>query len=178
MKLPLMFLLLAFPAFAQNGPGSSFVPASCGPNEIHFSVKADRSQHSIGQPEPGKALVYVIEEFQNVSGGFIRPTVRVGLDGRWVGANRGSSYLFFSVAPGEHHLCANWQSSSEEISSQYSLTNFTAESGNVYFFKVEPRVESIHDRGDAWSKDLAPVNPDQAKYLIAISPLSVSYLQK
>jgi hypothetical protein len=27
------------------------------------------------------------------------------LDGSWIGANYGTSYLFFSVAPGEHRLC-------------------------------------------------------------------------
>ncbi len=154
------------------------MPGSCGPGEIQFTVKTDHTQHSVGKPEPGKALVYVIEEFQISAKTFVTPTVRVGVDGAWVGANRGASYLSFSVDPGEHHLCASWQSSVRYLSNQYSLTNFSAESGKVYFFRVEPRLESYHDTGDAWSKDLAPVNSDQAEYLIATSPLSVPEQKK
>ena len=178
VKLLLLFLLTASTAFAQSGPSASYVPEACGPTQIQFSVKTDNSQHSVSNPEPGKALVYVIEEFQNTSRGILRPTVRVGLDGVWVGANRGASYLFFSVAPGEHHLCASWQSSDREIATQYSLTNFTAETGKVYFFKVEPREESLGNDGNAWSKDLAPVNPDEGQYLIAVYPRSVSQPKK
>jgi hypothetical protein len=89
-----------------------------------------------------------------------------------------SFVFFFSVDPGEHHLCANWQSSSSQISKQFSLTSFTAESGKVYFFKVAPRVESYHDLGNAWRKDLAPVDADEANYLIGISSLGVSHSHK
>jgi hypothetical protein len=172
MKVALIFLLLASGAVAQNLPAAPTVPPSCGSIQVSFDVKPDRHPHSLGQPDPGKALVYVFEEFQEASGGFMTPTIRLGLDGDWAGATRGSSFLFFSVAPGEHHLCANWQSSYSEISNQYSLTSFSAESGKVYFFRVAPRVESFHDRGNAWSKDLALVDRDEANYLIGISSLS------
>ncbi len=173
MRLLLTFLLLASSAFAQNGIASATVPVSCGPIKVQFDVKPDRSQHSLGQPEPGKALVYVFEEFQAPAGRTVTPTVRVGLNGAWVGANRGASYLSFSVEPGEHHLCANWQSRVYSIKSQYSLSSFKAESGKVYFFRVAPRVESFQDGGDAWRKDLAPVDRDEANYLIGISSLSL-----
>jgi hypothetical protein len=173
MKLAFMFLLMSTPAFAQNGS----VPASCGPADVHFSVKPDRTQRSLAQPEPGKALVYVFEEFQEQRG-FVTPTIRVGQDGAWVGANQGSSYLSFAVEPGEHHLCANWQSSLSSLSSQYSLASFTAESGKIYCFKVTPRLEAFRDGGGAWSKDLAPVNADEAKYLINISTFSQSHPRK
>ncbi|HWN74768.1 MAG TPA: hypothetical protein VNO13_03430 [Candidatus Udaeobacter sp.] len=174
MRLFTLFLLLAPSVFSQIRPA----PASCGPPEIKFDVKPDKSPHAIAQPEPGKALVYIFEEFEDTQGGFIIPTIRVGLNGAWVGATRGASFLSFSVAPGEHHLCANWQSSASQISSQYSLTSFTAESGKVYFFKIAPRVESYHDSGNAWRKDLAPVDHDEANYLIGISSLSASHPHK
>ena len=61
------------------------------------------------------------------------------------------------------------------ISSQYSLTTFFAQSGKVYFFEIEPRVEAARSGGGAWRKDLAPVNSDKAEYLIAQSSLSVSH---
>lgn len=88
-------------------------PRSCGPAGVQFSVKADYGQHTVGRPEPGKALAYVLERFQDLPANAITPTVRVGLNGAWVGANRGLPYLVFSVDPGEHHLCASWQSPSE-----------------------------------------------------------------
>jgi hypothetical protein len=136
-------------------------------------VKPDKSRHALAQPEPGKALVYVFEEFPDSRNGFITPTIRVGLNGTWVGATRGASFLSFSVAPGEQHLCANWQSISSQIMKQYSLTSFNAESGKVYFFKVAPRLEASQDGGIAWSKDLAMVDSDEANYLIGISAFSV-----
>jgi hypothetical protein len=176
MRLLLLLLFLASSAFAQKGPASP--PASCGPANTQFSVKLDRSQHSLGQPAPGKALVYVLEEFQTGHEGFVTPTIRVGLDGAWIGATRGQSYLFFSVDPGEHHLCANWQSSVSSIASQYSLTSFTGESGKLYFFKVAPRLESFQNGGNAWQKDLAPVERDEANYLLGISSLSIFSLHK
>ena len=37
-------------------------------------------------------------------------TTKVALDGAWIGANHSNSYLAFAVAPGERHLCVNWQS--------------------------------------------------------------------
>jgi len=58
------------------------------------------------------------------------------------------------------------------------LRSFTAESGKVYFFKIAPRVESYQDSGNAWRKDLAPVDYDEANYLIGISSLAVSNSHK
>jgi hypothetical protein len=175
MRFTILLLLLATSAFVQNHSASPAVPASCGSVDVQFDVKHDSSKHSLAQPEPGKALVYVFEEFSESQTGFITPTIRLGLNGAWIGATRGSSYLSFSVAPGEHHLCANGQSSYSDISNQFSLASFAAEGGKVYFFKVAPRLEVFHDRGNAWSKDLAPVDADEANYLIGVSFFSVSH---
>jgi len=178
MKGAVALAFAASSVFAHGHSASKPPVTSCGPADVQFSVKADYGQHTVGRPEPGKALVYVIERFQDLPGNAITPTVRVGLNGAWVGANRGPSYLVFSVDPGEHHLCASWQSPWKFISSQYSLTTFFAESGKVYFFEIEPRVEAVRSGGGAWRKDLAPVNSDEAEYWIAQSSLSVSHPKK
>lgn len=170
-------MLLSSPTFAQSAISSPVIPEACGPN-VEFAVKADRTQHSLALPEAGKALVCFIEEYKVGPGAIFTPTVRLALDGKWVGANRGGSYFSFSAAPGDHHLCASWQSRSAEISSQYSLMGFTAEAGKVYFFKIAPRPGAYEDQGDAWSKDLSPVNADEAKYLISTLPLSLSHPKK
>jgi hypothetical protein len=112
------------------------------------------------------------------------PTIRVGLNGNWVGANQGTSYISFTVDTGEQHLCANWQSVWKQLSSQHSFTSFTAEAGKTYFFRVMVGFQSYTPGPSSTANsvvcsiDLQPVNPDEGKYLIASSPLSVWLAKK
>jgi hypothetical protein len=86
--------------------------------------------------EPGKALVYFIEDDSNF-GSFPKPTTRMGVDGKWVGATHGNSYMAFSVDPGEHHVCASWQFGVILGKGKMaSAAHFTAEPGGVYYFEV------------------------------------------
>jgi hypothetical protein len=101
MKTILMVLLSTLPVLAQDQAVTARAAAGCGPTEVKFEVKTDKRQHPIGQPESGKALVYVFAD-ENADPGGIRIgglTTRIGLDGAWVGANKGTSYFFFSVNP-------------------------------------------------------------------------------
>jgi hypothetical protein len=75
---------------------------ACGPGEkeTSFSQKTDKKAHSMGDRAADKALIYVP-----------RPTMlgyaiqtKLAVDGQWMGVNRGDSYFFFSVAPGEHYF--------------------------------------------------------------------------
>jgi hypothetical protein len=105
-------LLLAAPAFGQDQAADPRTAAGCGPAKAEFDVKTDKNQHSAAQPESGKALVYVIEDVTNPHAmTFGTVTTRVGLDGNWVGANHGQSYISFAAEPGEHRVCVDWQSS-------------------------------------------------------------------
>jgi hypothetical protein len=73
------------------------------------------------------------------------------------------------VDPGEHHLCARWQSDFARLR-EVSLKNLTAESGKTYYFLVR-----ITEDGRAvYSFDLVKLNSDEAQLLIARSPYSVS----
>jgi len=74
--------------------------------------------------------VYVIELY-NLSdkGKFNRPTIRQGLDGAWLGATQGFTYVSSAVKPGSHHLCSQWQSQLVIRSQQVSLYNFEAVAG-------------------------------------------------
>lgn len=150
----------------------------CGPSKTKFDVTLNGSQAVPARAEVGKALIYVIEVFRRPPGEIGAPTIRVGLDGAWVGANHGTSYLSFTVNPGEHHLCTNWQSVFKRLSDQHSLTSFTAEAGKTYFFRVQTHVESEGRGSEVWYIDLQPINPDEGKYLIASSPLSVSQAKR
>jgi hypothetical protein len=60
MKLALVALLFAGTVFAQDQ--SPNVTAACGPKGVTFDVKDDSSQHTLGRPASGKALVYIISK--------------------------------------------------------------------------------------------------------------------
>lgn len=83
----------SFPAFSQNAAVAAATTA-CGPSGEHLKVDSETAKALPTQPEPGKALVYVIEDdgvANRIIGGNI--TWRVGLDGAWVVAlNRHSPY--------------------------------------------------------------------------------------
>jgi hypothetical protein len=102
MKFPFVMILLSLAAFAadqsQRVPRG---PAACGPDNVQFNVKASAGESPAPQPGPGKALVYVVEQYDRPGNELGKPTVRVGMDGSWVGANRSTSYLSFSGEPGQ-----------------------------------------------------------------------------
>jgi len=172
MRSALVVVLFAVSALAQD---QSAVAAACGPKDVHFDVKLDNSQHTLAQPEPGKARVYFIQDVGAVRclGGCL--TTRIGLDGAWVGVNQHNSYFSVTVEPGEHHVCASPPSRlSPATSSQYAgallaLAHFNAEAGKVYYFRTRTF-------GDQFQKlfDIDALDSDQAAYLVAYYPLGVS----
>jgi hypothetical protein len=157
-------MLFAVSALAQVPVTVATATAACGSEKTGFNVKLDESQHVLAQPQPGKALAYFIQEKGADALGL---TARVGLDGAWVGANKNSSYLAVSVEPGEHHVCVNVQS---HRGHPVGLLHFTAEAGEVYYFSAQV----IYGEEAQAYLFLGAVDSDQAKYLIASSPLSLS----
>jgi len=180
MKAPLLlfatFLFATF-AFAQEQSPIAAVEAACGPKDVQFETQAAPSQPST-QPEAGKSLVYVVEVFDRAVGQLSRPTLRVGVDGKWVGADKGNSYISFSIEPGQHHLCANWQSHWKRYSNEEAFHGFTADPGTIYYFRA--RINEIGGSGGAsnFSLDLEPLNVDEGKYLVASSAMSTSQPKK
>ncbi len=168
MKTTLVVMLLTVCAFAQDGSG--VVATACGPKSTNFDAQRDGSQHALAQPEAGKARIYFIQDVGVVHCLGACLTTKLGLDGAWVGADERNSYFSVSVDPGEHHVCANRQSHFAYISQMVALAHFTAEAGKVYYF----RTRSFGDKNQVLI-DLDPVDSDQANYLIASYPLSVSH---
>jgi hypothetical protein len=165
MKVVLMLLLLAGSAFAQDQ--SAVDGASCGPRGVSFAVKQDDSRQTLSQPEPGKALIYFIQE--TGAGNCIGPCVtKIGLDGVWVGAFKRNSYFSVSVDPGEHHACLNLQSGSP-LGKLVAFAHVTAEAGKVYYLGTQAFVRTSTTR-----LKMDPIDSDQAKHLIASLPLSAS----
>jgi len=166
MKVPLVMLLFAATAIAQNAPS---IPPACGADGVKFNVKTDKAQHPSVQPENGKAVVYFVQDDDSFEA-HPRPTTRLGLDGSWVGANHGDSYFYISVDPGEHHLCASPQSMLIGLS-EPSAAHFTAESGKSYYFQVR----------NSWSRDqggmrveLLPLDSDEGQFLASRFAFSTS----
>jgi alpha-galactosidase len=165
-RIPLL-LLFAFctsSALAQDHPSAVSSSGGCGPDEAQFDVSTNKKDHPVAQAEAGKALVYVIEDIER------GPTMRVGLDGSWVGANKGKSYFSFQVDPGDHQICTKWQSSvfkktAERIGSAAPLT---AEAGKVYYFRIQVYERSERDH----TVKIEPVEAAEGQFLVSSSSFS------
>ncbi len=173
MKTTIAAALFAAFALAQNNPSLAHAQAACGPLQVQFDVQTS-SSHGAAQPEPGKALVYVAEDFRKAPGELGNPTIRVGVDSGWAGALRANSYLFFSVPPGEHHLCVSWQSSLRRLSRLAAFAHFTGEPGKTYYFRA--RITYANGYGSAnMNLDLEPVDSDEGQFLVATYRFSSSH---
>jgi uncharacterized protein DUF2846 len=168
-------IVMAVSVLAQNKQAPSESQGACGPKEVRFDALT-----TSGAPltlQDGKALVYVSEVFKKVPGEFGNPTIRIGLDGAWMGATRSNSYIAFSVDPGEHHLCTNWQSHFKRLSREAAFAGFAAEAGKTYYFRARIGYETV-GTATTMTLDLDPVDPDEGKYLVASNPASTSHPQK
>jgi hypothetical protein len=161
-----LVLLFVSSATAQEHKANRIQP-SCGPGEIQFEVRTSKGRTD-SDIEAGKARVYIVEVFAKYPFEFHRPILRIGLNGTWVGATRGNSYFDFSVGPGEHHLCVQWQSRS--LWREAAFASFTAETGKKYYF----RARITHHVG----LDLEKVDRDEGQFLVSSSVLSISRLKK
>jgi len=168
MKACFVAMLLAGFAFAQSSPTVPW--SACGAPEVSFGVKLDDTQHAPAQPDPDKARVYFIHD-AGTGASVWYPTVKVALDGAWMGANHGNSYFSVPVDPGEHHVCVTLQSSL--VAPRVELAHFTAAAGSVYYYRtrliLSRSVELL---------ELVPIDSDQGKYLIDSFRLSVSNPKK
>ncbi len=178
-KILLGVLLFAMPVIARGQETQDAAAlahaAGCGPNEVEFNVKTDKNQHPAVQPQAGKALVYVFDTVKLDPGLVIGTvTLRVGLDGSWVGANHGDSYFYFPVDPGDHRICAQWQSTFGKLSKLAAAASLTAEAGQVYYFRAIADARS-RDRG---AVKLEPLDPAEALILTANSAYSTSHPKK
>lgn len=131
-RLILLVFLSASAAFAQDPSATARAAAGCGPTQVQFDVKLDETAHALAQPEEGKALVYVFEDAITTT------TMRIGADGSWVGATNGKSYISFSLAPGIHSVCTEWQSNTfkktaEKVGGALSLG---VQAGKIYYVRM------------------------------------------
>ena len=163
-------VLSASAAYAQDQAASARTAAGCGPSQTQFEVKLDDSLHVLAHPEEGKAIVYVFED------DFSGPTMRIGVDGAWTGATNGKSFLYFTLAPGEHSVCTEWQSTvfkktSERVGGAKTLT---VEAGKVYYLRMT--FEEVTKASGRIKLDLT--DNAEGQFLLSSSALSNSHPKK
>lgn len=163
---------------AENAPTEKQAVSACGDSHATFKVTRNPKDHPLAPAVTGKAQVYIIEEFEKPWNEIGNPTIRVGMDGSWIGANQGGSYLFSQVDPGEHHLCVNWQSKLKQLNKLIALTDFKAKPGQAYYFRSRFLMTYVLNDGPFYTLDLEPINSDEAMLLLARYPHSVSTLEK
>lgn len=166
----LLFALTLLPlAQAQTNA----LPDSCGDDKIHFDVKLGKGQPLPAGPEPGQAQMVFIETLDK-EGTCIRcvSTTRVGMDGKWVGADEGNSYFAVSVPPGEHNLCADVQSKSGRL--QLGMGTLTAEAGKTYYYRLKLIWNYLDGSSPYSDLELVPIGADEAKYRLKAFALSTA----
>lgn len=172
MKLFLVVILISCAALSQDEAAIAKAKAACGPDDIKFEVEITDATRPPAVPETGKALVYIIGDDVTRHCDDCGIVARIGVDGAWTGDIKGNSYFSITTVPGEHHLCANWQSQSYDRSRMVLLANFTADAGKVYYFRLR-MAEEINRL-----LDLDLINSDQGQYLVASSRVSESHPKK
>ena len=164
-------LACAVPAFCAA------LPAACGDEKAtlqvelrkdpHASVDRALTGHALTDPAPGKAELVFIEDADFRQSCFLCSiATRVGIDGRWVGANQGNSYFAIAVAPGEHHLCTDWQSTDPDLKSKTGLGEIKADAGQIYFYRVR-----ITRTG--YGLELVPVDRQEGSFRLRSATLSI-----
>ena len=129
-----MLLCMSLVCVAQAR--ATVLPDSCGDDKVKFDVATKKKQPVPAGPAAGKVQIVLIETLDGcVTCGSV--TTRFGMDGAWIGANKGSSYSTLDVAPGAHHLCADWQSDFDFLKERVGLIAFTAEAGKTYYFEAK-----------------------------------------
>jgi hypothetical protein len=164
-KFLLLGLLLATPALGQDQAQDLRTEAGCGPAKMKFDVKVDQKQHAVTQPEAGKALVYLIEQYQSDPHSQVigHVTTRVGLDGKWVGATHEGSYMAFSVEAGTRRVCSDVQSIFAAAAKLSGAFELNAEPGRTYYLRV--LVVDLKDR----QPHLRVAALDEAEGLLMVS---------
>jgi len=117
---------------------------ACGPKdrEAKYSADTDKTQHPTPDPPGDLALIYVLRP--TMMGQRIQTALAV--DGDWKGVNRGDTYFFFTLRPGDHHVCSKAENRSIlAISVEAGKTYFLQQHIEMGFLKARTRVERMEE---------------------------------
>ena len=182
MKTRPLFVL-AFALLIPSAPAlATVLPESCGKDEIKFDIKVKmpaegQATPDIPAPAAGKAQIVFIETLNSASFSFTTPTTRFGMDGEWVGANKGDSHFAIDVTPGEHNVCVNWQSDAPDEANKVGMDTFTAEAGKIYYYEVKV-IRLPGSRELDFLFDLKQLGGIEGRYRAKVSGVSASKVRK
>jgi hypothetical protein len=174
MKKRLLLLAVAVSLACSALARATVLPDACGDDKIKFDVKTQKDQPAPAAPDAGKAQIVFVEELDKTFCWGCSVTTRYGMDGAWVGANHGDSYFTLDVAPGEHHLCADWQSAFGKLKKKIGVISFTAEAGKVYYYEAKVTQKQISKEYVEQNLELTLLNEDEGKYRVKASAVSKS----
>ncbi len=161
--VPLAVSILLLPSALAKTPT---LPPSCGPVKPVIRIRTSKHDHPPIAVAPGSATLVFVQRIPVCTGcsaGRVGVT-RIGIDGSWVGGNEGNSYFAVTVTPGEHHVCAYWDTLELSGEDKLWLTDLTAQLGHTYYYKVEVLPD--------WEQRqpmlrLKALQPDEANFLIS-----------
>jgi hypothetical protein len=181
MKPTLSAFLLCVPLVFALQARATVLPDACGDDKVKFDVSTQKAQPAPAPPAAGKAQIVFVETMDKPWGCLEcgSPTTRFGMDSAWVGANKGNSYFTLDVAPGEHKVCADWQSVFGALKQKTGVTSFTAEAGKVYYFEAKVEFE-VHQYGVGPGSNteidrhfkFSQLSDDEGQYRVKASALS------
>ncbi len=155
--------------------------AACGDPFAKFTVQPGALNPptvSIGKNE---ARVYVIQDTvipskpgQKLAGA---ATIKVGIQGRWVGATSGRSYIVVPVQAGENHFCGRvevskigWWTAGCFPVGNTALLRLQVVAGKTYYVRAKAyQIDVGVDDDFICAINLDTVNPDEGKLLLAES---------
>jgi hypothetical protein len=186
LKMNALFLCLFLITAVQAR--ATVLPDACGDDKIKFEVTTKKGQPAPAGPAEGKAQIVFVETVDKTGLSFCigcDALTRIGMDGAWVGANKGNSYFTLDVAPGEHHLCTGWQSVFRGSNKNVGMASFTAEAGKVYYFEAKVGIHSHqYGSGPGSSQEtdtdlgFVQVSDDEGKYRVKASKLATWKINK
>lgn len=168
--LSLIFVSIALAAQA----GATVLPDACGNDKIKFNVSTKKGQPAPAPPPAGKAQIVFVENENQMIGTMMYATIRFGIDGAWAGANHNNSYFAVNIEPGEHHVCASWQSSLSMIRKYIGVASITAEAGKIYYFAGNVKVTPVGDNTSNFDFDLTQLSDDEGRYRVKAWRLATS----
>jgi hypothetical protein len=174
----LLFAMAIVPAFGQVNPASvSGAVAACGARNIIFKVKKDNATPA--QAPADKALVFLIQDTEQPLLE-VMDKVRMGADGKWMGATQDQTYMSFVLDPGTHHLCTSIQDEGDlRLSHQGEfglqdgiiLHRLNVEAGKTYYFRMTVALTRLQRR----IPFLEEVDEDEGRFLVQTTTHATSH---
>lgn len=136
----ILFISMAASVFAASAMGmdqqgiASLLARGCGPENIKFSVSIGDPQSPLSEFKSTMSRLIVLPEAVSSAEGCRYTVTRIGMDGQWLGATCVGGYLVADIAPGPHHLCANFQKL--PLPQLTALRAFSFEPGRTYYFRA------------------------------------------